>query len=72
MEVTLDQETFVSTLACSPRFSFDGPSNMVYEFLRIFFISNDFADGFNLFFKVCGHIIQGHVSPLFSHLFFTF
>jgi hypothetical protein len=32
-KVTLNQEAFVSTLAHSPRLSFNGPSNTVYELL---------------------------------------
>jgi hypothetical protein len=32
------------------------------NFMR-FFILNDSASGFNLFFKVCGHIVQSHVPP---------
>jgi hypothetical protein len=33
MEVTLDRETFISTLVRSPRLSSNDPSNMVYELL---------------------------------------
>jgi hypothetical protein len=32
-KVTLDWETFISILARSPRLSFTGPSNMMYELL---------------------------------------
>jgi hypothetical protein len=56
MEVTLDQKTFISTLACSPPLSSDGPSYMVYELLRDYFVIHDYVSGFNLFFKVFGHI----------------
>jgi hypothetical protein len=44
---------------------------MVYELLQYCFVLDDFASGFNLFFKVCGHIAQGYVPPLVSHLFFA-
>jgi hypothetical protein len=56
MEVTLDRKTFIFTLACSPRFSFGGPSDMVYELVRNYFVLDDYANGFDLFFKVCGHV----------------
>ncbi len=36
------------------------------------FISNDFASGFNLFFKVCEHIFWSHVPPLILHFLSTF
>jgi hypothetical protein len=32
-KVTLNEETFVFTLACSPCLSFGGPLSMVYEYL---------------------------------------
>jgi hypothetical protein len=57
MEVTLNWEAFISTLAHSPHFSFNGPLGMVYELLQKKFVQDDSMDGFNLFFKVCGHII---------------
>jgi hypothetical protein len=56
MEVILDRKTFISTLACSPRFSFSGLLYMVYELLRNYFVINDYASGFDLFFEVCEHI----------------
>jgi hypothetical protein len=34
-------------------------------------VPNDYANGFDLFFEVCGHIVQGHVPPLVLLLFFT-
>jgi len=37
-KVILDQKTFISILACSPHFSFGGPSNMVYELLQNYFV----------------------------------
>jgi len=33
MEVILNQETFVSALACSPHLSFGGPLGMLHELL---------------------------------------
>jgi hypothetical protein len=33
INVILDQETFISTLVCSPPLSFDHPLSMVYELL---------------------------------------
>jgi hypothetical protein len=71
IEVTLDQKTFISALVRSPRISSNGLSNMVYELLQHYFVPDDFASDFDLFFKVCGHIIQGHVPPLVSCLFFA-
>ncbi len=71
MKVTLDQEAFVSTLAHSPCLFFNGPSNIVYELLRNCFVLDDFVSGFDLFFKICGHIARSHVPPSLSHLFFT-
>jgi hypothetical protein len=56
MEVTLDRKTFISTLACSPHLSSDGPSYMVYQLLQDYFVIHHYANGFNLFFKVFGHI----------------
>jgi hypothetical protein len=41
---------------------------MVYELLQDYFVPNDFVSSFDLFFEVCGHIVQGHVSPLVSCL----
>jgi len=72
MKVILNQETFISTLVCSPRLSSNGSSGMVYELLRDCFVLEDYANGFKFFFKVCGHIVQGHVPPLVPHLFFAF
>jgi hypothetical protein len=63
-KVILDQAVFIYALVCSPRLSFDGPSGMVYEFLRNYFVPNDFANGFDLFFETCGHISQSLVPPL--------
>jgi hypothetical protein len=56
MEVILDRKTFISTLACSPLFSSNGPSYMVYQLLQNYFVIHDYANGFDLFFKVSGHI----------------
>jgi hypothetical protein len=44
---------------------------MVYHLLRDCFAPNDFANGFNFFFEICGHIIQGHVPPSISPSFST-
>jgi hypothetical protein len=51
---------------------FNGLLGMVHELLQDCFAQDDFVSGFNLFFEVCGHIVQGHVPPSISHLFFTF
>jgi hypothetical protein len=51
-------------LAHSSYLSSSGPSDMVYELLWDYFVPNDSTSGFNFFFKVCGHIVQGHVPPL--------
>jgi hypothetical protein len=70
IEVTLNREAFISALACSPCVSSIGPLDMVYELLQNCFVLNDYMNGFDLFFEVCGHIAQGHVPPSTSHLFF--
>jgi hypothetical protein len=71
-QIILDQQTFISTLVCSPPFSFVGPLGMVYELLQNYFVPNDFTSGFDLFFEVCGHIVQGHVPLLVLRLLSTF
>jgi hypothetical protein len=58
-KVTSNQKTFISILACSPHFSFGGPSSMVYELLQNYFVPNDSMSGFNLFFEIYGHIARG-------------
>ncbi len=37
----------------------------------IFFFLNDFTNGFDLFFKVCGHIVWGDIPPSISCFFFA-
>jgi hypothetical protein len=63
-KVTLDWETFISTLVCSPRLSSNGFSGMVYEFLRDYFVLHDSMNGFDLFFKVC----RGTLFKVMFHL----
>jgi hypothetical protein len=65
-DFVLDKKTFIFSLACSSRLSFDGPSSMVYELLQDCFIPDDFANGFDFKIYTCGHIICGHVPPLVS------
>jgi hypothetical protein len=72
IEGILDQETFIFALVCSPHFSSNDLLGMVYELLQNYFFPNDYANGFDLFFEVCGHIVQGHVPPSISHLHFAF
>jgi hypothetical protein len=36
---------------------------MMYELLQDYFILDDFGNGFDFFFEVCGHIAHGHVPP---------
>jgi len=62
-EVTLNQEAFVSTLACSPPLSSNGPSGMVYELLQNCFVLDDFVNGFDLFFEVCKHLLEVMFHP---------
>jgi len=71
MKVILDQEAFIFTLACSPCLFYGDLLGMVYELLRDCFVLDDFANGFNLFFEVCGHIVQGHIPPSISRSFST-
>jgi hypothetical protein len=59
-------------LARSTRLFSNGPSSMMYELLQNCFVPNDCASGFDLFFEVFGHIVQGHVPPSVSFLFFTY
>jgi len=63
-EVILDHDAFVFALVHSSRLSSSGLSDMVYELLRNCFVLDDFASGFDLFLKVCGHIVRSHVPPL--------
>ncbi len=48
-------------------FSSGGLLNMLYEPLWYCFVPNDSTSGFDLFFKICGHIAQSHVPPSISH-----
>jgi hypothetical protein len=67
-EVILDQEAFISTLACSPRLSSSGSSDMVYEFLRNYFVQHWFCNWFRL-------LCQGmwaHCSRSYSTFSITF
>jgi hypothetical protein len=41
---------------------------MVYELLRDYFVPDDSASGFDLFFEICKHIVHGHVPPSISRL----
>jgi hypothetical protein len=41
---------------------------MVYDLLRNCFVLEDFANGFDYFFEICGHIDHGHVPPSILHL----
>jgi hypothetical protein len=56
MEVILNRKAFIYVLAYSPCLFSGGLLPMVYEFWQDCFVPNDFASGFNFFFKVCGHI----------------
>jgi hypothetical protein len=47
IEVILNKETFVSTLAHSPHTFSNGPLSMMYELLRDYFVPNDSASGFS-------------------------
>jgi hypothetical protein len=71
-EVTLDHETFVSTSAHSPHLFPNVFSGMMYELLQDCFVLDDYANAFDLFFKVCGHIARGRVPPLIQRLLSTF
>ncbi len=71
IEVTLDGETFIFVLLRSPCLSFNGLMGMVYEFLQDCFVLNNFANGFDLFKKICGHIVRSHVPSSISCLFST-
>jgi len=68
MKVILNQEAFYFCFGSFTTFFSSGPLGMVYEFLRDCFVPYDVTSGFDLFFEVCGHIVQGHVPPSVSHL----
>jgi hypothetical protein len=72
MKVTLNQETFVFVLAPSPHLLIGGPLGMVYGLLQNNFVSNDSRSNFNLFFEVCGHIVQCDVPFSVSSLLSAF
>ncbi len=72
MKVTLYQEAFIYTLVHSSCLFLNGPLGMVYELLQDYFGPNDFANAFDLFRKVCGHIVLGHIPPLILHLLYAF
>jgi hypothetical protein len=44
-KVFKNQDAFIFTLARSPHFSSNGPSDMVYELLQYYFVPNDFVNG---------------------------
>jgi len=44
---------------------------MVYELSQDYFVLDDFTSGFDLFFKLCGHIAWSHVLPSILHFLFT-
>jgi len=64
----LDREAFISTLTRSSCLSSNSPSNMVYELFQEYFVLNDFVSGFDIFLKICMHIVHGHVPPSVSRL----
>jgi hypothetical protein len=41
---------------------------MVYELLQYCFVLDDFVNGFDFFFEICGHIACDHGFPSISHL----
>jgi hypothetical protein len=66
--LVLDRKAFIFTLTPFPHLSSGGPSSMVYELLWDYFDPNDSTNGFDLYLKICGHIVHGHVPPSISHL----
>ncbi len=67
----LDKEALIFALTHSPCLSFASPSGMVYEFLRYYFVFDNYVNDFDLFFEICEHIAHDHVLPLVSCLFVT-
>ncbi len=59
-------------LVRSSHLSSDDLSDMVDELLYDCFVLDDFVSGFDLFFEICGHIVQRHVLPSLLHLLFAF
>jgi hypothetical protein len=69
--VILDWETFISTLTHSPHLFFRWPLEYgVLTFTK--FVLDNFVNGFDLFFEVCRHITQGHVTTSILHFLFVF
>ncbi len=71
IKVTLNRHAFISTLVYSSCISSYHPLSIVYEILQNYFVLDNSMSDFNLFFEICGHIVQGHVPPSISHLFFA-
>jgi len=51
MDLVLDRKAFIFALTHSPRFSFGGPSDMVYELLWDYFVFDDYVSGFDFFLR---------------------
>ncbi len=66
IDCILDRNTFIFISTRSPCFSFGSPSGMVYEFLRDYFVFDNYVNDFDLFLKICRHITHDHVLPLLS------
>jgi hypothetical protein len=71
MDFVLDIEAYIFVFMHLPSLSFGNPSSMVYELLQDYFVLDDSTSGFDLFLKMCEHIVHGHILPLISLLLVT-
>jgi hypothetical protein len=68
IDFVLDRNGFISILTRFPCLSSNDALGTVYELLQDYFVFDDFASGFAIFFEICKHIVCGHILPLVSHL----
>jgi len=53
-DLVLDREAFIYVVMYSPRLSSNSPSNMMCELLQYCFVPDDFASGFEFFYRYVG------------------
>jgi hypothetical protein len=59
-------QAFIFALTCSPCLLSSGLSGLVYEILRDCFVLDDFVNGFEFFFEICGYIVHNYIPPSIS------
>jgi hypothetical protein len=57
-DLVLDREAFIYFVMYSPHLSSNSPLNMVYELLQYYFVPDDFASGFEFFFRCVGTLFM--------------